>query len=164
MPCRAQIVQVAQNLRQLVRAELARSTGPVRELSESLFHFTSLRGPSVRLRASANGRSLCRIPSGSSPDGSSRCGPGPLPRPPNPHLSPPLCSLALRLPAHRGAARVPYPGRRVRTYRRGLLPRRCSALRHRAPTCCRRGGISESGCLETTVSMLSGPRVPPSGA
>ncbi len=29
--------------------------------------------------------------------------------------------LALRLTAHRGAARVPYPSRRVRTYRRGLL-------------------------------------------
>ena len=59
--------------------------------------------------------------SGSSPGGSSRCGPGPLPGPPSPHLSVrPLCFLVLRLAAHRGAARVPYPGRRVRTCRCGL--------------------------------------------
>ncbi len=40
-----------------------------------------------RLRSSANWRSICRILSGCSPDGSSLCGPGPLPEPPSPHLS-----------------------------------------------------------------------------
>jgi hypothetical protein len=63
MPRRAQIVQMAQDLCQLVGAELARSTGPVRERRESLRHVTSLRASSVRRRARLTGVAAVNVDS-----------------------------------------------------------------------------------------------------